>query len=89
MVVRRDALLWLESARDDVEVPNLLGAGRCLRSAFLTQQAADRALKALFFTVGREEPKAAYSDRTMLKEHGFTLPKVLEEHPSMLTNTTL
>ncbi|MCS7141854.1 MAG: HEPN domain-containing protein [Candidatus Nitrosocaldus sp.] len=88
MVVRRDALLWLESARDDVEdAKRMFDAGRYFRAAFLAQQAAEKALKALFFTVRREEPPRLHTVTelyAMLKEHGFTLPKGLEEQLSML-----
>ncbi len=55
---------------------------RWFRTAFYAQQAVEKALKALFFIVRREEPSHLYVVTelySMLREAGFTLPRELEE----------
>lgn len=86
--VRREALLWLEASMDDVEdARQLFNAKRYFRSAFFAQQAVEKALKALFFIVRREEPPRLHTVTElymMLKEHGFSLPSDLDEQISIL-----
>ncbi|MEM1958519.1 MAG: HEPN domain-containing protein [Candidatus Nitrosocaldus sp.] len=64
----------------------MFNAGRYFRAAFLAQQAVEKVLKALFFTVRREEPPRLHTVTelySMLKEHGFSLSE-LEQQLSML-----
>ncbi|MEM4340360.1 MAG: HEPN domain-containing protein [Candidatus Nitrosocaldus sp.] len=86
--MRREALLWLEAAKDDIDdAKHMFNAGRYFRAAFLAQQAVEKVLEALFFTVRREEPSRLHTVTelySMLKEHGFSLPSDLEQQLSML-----
>lgn len=86
--MRREALLWLEAARDDIDdAKHMFNAGRYFRAAFLAEQAVEKVLEALFFTVRREEPPRLHTVTelySMLKEHGFSLPSDLEQQLSML-----
>lgn len=55
--------------------------GRWFRVAFFSQQAVEKALKALFFIVRREEPPKVHSVTelySMLRENGFRLREDLE-----------
>ncbi len=57
MPVRREALLWLEEARYDLEDAELaLEAGRWSRVTFFSHQAVEKALKALWVQVRRTPP---------------------------------
>jgi len=82
-VVRREVLLWIRAAREDlVDAEDALKRGRWFRAAFFAQQVVEKAFKALFFIVRREEPPKIHTVTelyTMLKESGFTLPSELEQ----------
>ncbi|MEB3851473.1 MAG: HEPN domain-containing protein [Desulfurococcales archaeon] len=82
-MARREALLWLGAAGEDLEdAVDALGRGRWFRAAFFAQQAAGKALKALFFVVRREEPPKIHTVTELyrlLREAGFRLPRDLEE----------
>ena len=82
-MARREALLWLRAAEEDlVDARDALERGRWFRAAFYAQQAAEKALKALFFVVRREEPPRIHTVTElyrMLAEAGFRLPAGLEE----------
>jgi len=80
--MRREALLWLKAAREDLEdAEDALSRGRWFRAAFFAQQAVEKALKALFFIVRREEPPRMHTVTELymlLREEGFALPQQLE-----------
>ncbi|WP_291766413.1 HEPN domain-containing protein [Caldivirga sp. UBA161] len=80
--MRRESLLWIRAAEDDlIDAEIMLKASRWFRVAFHAQQAVEEALKALFFIVRREEPPKIHTITElyrMLKESGFTLPSDLE-----------
>ena len=80
--MRREALLWLKAAREDLEdAEDALSRGRWFRAAFFAQQAVEKALKALFFIVRREEPPRVHTVTELymlLREEGFALPQQLE-----------
>lgn len=80
--MRREALLWLRAAREDLEdAEDALSRGRWFRAAFYAQQAVEKAFKALLFKVRREEPPKICTVTelyVLLKEGGFTLPRQLE-----------
>ena len=82
-MVRREVLLWIRAAREDlVDAEDALKRGRWFRAAFFSQQVVEKAFKALFFIVRREEPPKIHTVTelyTMLKESGFTLPSELEQ----------
>ncbi len=82
-MARREALLWLSAAEDDlVDARDALRRRRWFRAAFFAQQAVEKALKALFFVVRREEPPRIHTVTElyrMLAEAGFRLPRELEE----------
>ena len=82
-MIRREVLLWIEAAKEDlVDANDAMSRGRWFRAAFFSQQAVEKALKALFFIVRREEPPHIHTVTELyrsLKEEGFTLPKDLEE----------
>jgi HEPN domain-containing protein len=50
--LRREAQRWLKQARDDLEAAQILAdASRYAQACFLSQQAAEKALKALWFSL--------------------------------------
>ena len=81
--MRREVKLWMGAAYEDLEDAKIaLERKRWFRAAFFSQQAVEKALKALFFIVRREEPPKIHTVTElylMLKEAGFSLPKDLEE----------
>lgn len=81
--MRREVELWVKAAEEDIKDAELaLSAGRWFRAAFFSQQAVEKALKALFFVVRREEPPRVHVVTelyALLREVGFTLPESLEE----------
>jgi len=80
---RREAELWLKSAREDLlDCEDMLVRGRYFRAAFFAHQAVEKMLKALFFTVRRENPPHIHTVTELyrlLKEAGFSLPQDVEE----------
>jgi len=76
-------LLWVRAGREDLaDAEDALNRGRWFRAAFFAQQAVEKALKALFFVVRREEPpriRTVTELYAMLKESGFALPPELEQ----------
>jgi len=81
--VRREAQLWLKAAHEDLTDANdALSRRRWFRAAFFAQQAVEKAFKALFFVIRREEPPKIHTVTELyllLKENGFMLPSDLEE----------
>ncbi len=75
--MRREALLWLASAEEDLEDAKIaFELGRWFRVAFFSQQAVEKALKALFFVVLRREPPKTHIITELykqLREAGFRL----------------
>ena len=54
-MIRREVLLWIEAAKEDlVDANDAMSRGRWFRAAFFSQQAVEKALKALFFIVRRK-----------------------------------
>jgi HEPN domain-containing protein len=80
--MRREVRLWIDAAKEDLfDADDAMRRGRWFRAAFLSQQAVEKALKALFFYVRREEPPHMHTVTELyrlLKEAGFTLPPDLE-----------
>ena len=83
MKVRREALLWLKMAEEDLEDgAEALKRKRWFRTAFYAQQAAEKAFKALFFPVRREDSPHLHTVTelyTLLKEANFNLPEEIEK----------
>ena len=83
MTVRREVLLWLEAAREDLEDAEIaIERRRWFRAAFFAQQAVEKALKALYPLVLRREPPKIHTVTELYKElrrGGFKLPPRLEE----------
>jgi HEPN domain-containing protein len=81
--MRREARLWMEAAKEDLfDAGDALRRGRWFRVAFFSHQAVEKALKALFFVVRREEPPHVHTVTELyrpLKDAGFVLPPELEE----------
>ncbi len=81
--MRREVVLWLKSAEDDIFDAKLsLNNKRYFRTAFFAQQAAEKSLKALFFVVKKEEPPKLHTVTELyreLKKGGFNLPDDVEE----------
>ncbi len=75
--MRREALLWLASAEEDLEDAKIaFELGRWFRVAFFSQQAVEKALEALFFVVLRREPPKTHIITELykqLREAGFRL----------------
>ena len=86
--MRREARLWLRAAYEDLEdAEDAIKRKRWFRAAFYAQQAVEKAFKALFFIVRREEPPHIHAVTelyTGLREAGFRLPEDLEEQLYML-----
>ena len=76
-------MLRVGAAREDlVDAEDALKRGQWFRAAFFAQQAVEKAFKALFLIVRREEPPRIYTVTelyAMLKEPGFTPPSELEQ----------
>ena len=81
--MRREVKLWLKSAEDDIYDAELfLKNSRFFRTAFFSQQGVEKALKAMFFVVKRQEPPKLHTVTELyweLKESGFSLPERLEK----------
>ncbi|MEM1643560.1 MAG: HEPN domain-containing protein [Desulfurococcaceae archaeon] len=81
--MRKEIELWIKAADEDLEDAEIaLSKGRWFRAAFFSQQAVEKAFKALFFIVRREEPPHIHVVTELymlLKESGFSLPKNSEE----------
>ncbi|MCS7136852.1 MAG: HEPN domain-containing protein [Candidatus Caldarchaeum sp.] len=81
--MRREASLWLESAKEDLfDSRDALTRSRFFRAAFFAQQAVEKALKALYFVVRNENPPQIHTVTELysqLKQAGFSLPPQLEE----------
>ena len=75
--MRKEALLWLAAAEEDLEDAKIaFDMGRWFRTAFFSQQAVEKALKALFFVILRREPPKTHVITELykqLKEAGFSL----------------
>ena len=89
MPLRREVFPWLKTAEEDLaDAEDALARGRWFRVAFFAQQAVEKALKALFFIVRREEPPRTRSIPDLyfkLKEAGFRLPEDLEQQIYVLS----
>ncbi|WP_290898784.1 HEPN domain-containing protein [Ferroglobus sp.] len=81
--MRREVVLWLKSAEDDVYDAELFFKNsRYFRTAFFSQQAVEKALKAMFFIVKKEDPPKIHTVTELyseLKKSDFSLPKEIEE----------
>jgi len=77
-LVRREALLWLKAAEEDLEdAHDALGRRRWFRAAFFSHQAVEKALKALFFVILRRDPPKTHVISDLYRElrgAGFQLP---------------
>ena len=75
-------MLWLKAAEEDLaDAEDMLKRGRYFRAAFFAHQAVEKVLKALFFTVRREEPphiRTVTELYMLLNEKGFELPEEIE-----------
>ncbi len=82
-MVREEALLWIKAAEEDLFDAELAFKNkRWFRAAFFSQQAVEKALKALYFIVARKPPPHNHRVTVLyngLREHGFTLPQDLEK----------
>ncbi|MBO8182129.1 MAG: HEPN domain-containing protein [Archaeoglobus sp.] len=81
--MRREVILWLKSAEEDIyDAEFFLENSRFFRTAFFSQQGVEKALKALFFIVKRQEPPKLHTVTELyfeLKKNGFNLPEKLEK----------
>ncbi|ADC66543.1 HEPN domain protein [Ferroglobus placidus DSM 10642] len=81
--MRREVALWLKAAEDDVYDAELFFKNsRYFRTAFFSQQAVEKAFKAMFFIVKKEDPPKIHTVTELyaeLKKSGFNLPKEIEE----------
>jgi len=81
--MRREVRLWVEAAKEDLfDADDAIRRGRWFRAAFFSQQAVEKALKALFFVVRREEPPHIHTVTELyklLKDAGFSLQRDLED----------
>ncbi len=86
--MRREVLLWLRAAWEDLEDAELmLERGHWFRAAFFAQQAVEKALKALYPLLAGAEPPRLHSVTKLyrgLRERGFQLPGELEDKLYML-----
>jgi len=73
----------MEAAKEDLfDADDAIRRGRWFRAAFFSQQAVEKALKALFFVVRREEPPHIHTVTELyklLKDAGFSLQRDLED----------
>jgi len=73
----------VEAAKEDLfDADDAIRRGRWFRAAFFSQQAVEKALKALFFVVRREEPPHIHTVTELyklLKDAGFSLQRDLED----------
>ncbi len=81
--MRREVYLWMATAREDLkDAGDALERDRWFRTAFFSHQAVEKALRALFFIVRREDPPKIHTVTELywlLKEEGFVLPEGLEK----------
>ncbi len=80
--MRREAELWMRSAEDDVYDAKLsYDNKRYFRTAFFSQQAVEKVLKALFFVLKKEDPPKLHTVTELYKmlSPSFKLPAELEE----------
>ena len=77
-MVRREVLLWLRAAREDLfDAELMLEEARWFRAAWFSQQAAEKALKALFPLVAGREPPRLHSVAELarlLEREGLRFP---------------
>lgn len=77
--MRREAELWWRQAREDLQSAEVnLRAGRYYLVAFLSHQAVEKALKALYLEKLRESPGATHSLVSLGKKVG--IPEELFPH---------
>ncbi len=81
--MRREVALWIKSAEEDIaDAETFFNNSRYFRTAFFSQQATEKVLKALFFVVKKEEPPKIHTVTElyrMLEQSGFKLPEELEK----------
>ena len=67
--MRRVVVLWLKSAEDDIYDAELFFKNsRYFRTAFFSQQAVEKALKAMFFIVKKEDPPKIHTVTELYSE---------------------
>lgn len=81
--VRREAELWLKSAEEDCfDAEVFYRNGRYFRTAFFAQQAVEKALKAMFIVMAREDPPKIHTVtelyRLLVEKSTFRLPEEIE-----------
>ncbi len=80
--MRREVRLWLGMSLEDLkDAKIMLNLKRYFRAAFFSQQSVEKAFKALFFVVRRENPPHLHTVTELyrlLNEAGFSLPERLE-----------
>ncbi len=80
--MRREVVLWLKSAEDDIYDAELFFKNSRYFRTFFSQQAIEKALKAMFFIVKKEDPPKIHTVTELyseLKKSDFSLPKEIEE----------
>jgi len=82
--MRREAQLWLRSAEEDYfDAEVFYRNGRYFRTAFFAQQAVEKALKAMFIVMAREDPPKMHTVtelyRLLTEKSTFRLPEEIEK----------
>lgn len=81
-MTRRESRLWLQAAIEDLEdAEYAMERGRWFRAAFFSQQAVEKALKALYPVILRREAPKIHTVTELYRElagSGFRLPEDLE-----------
>jgi HEPN domain-containing protein len=87
--MREEALVWFrEAVRDCLTAKMLLEAGVFHSSAFFSHQAAEKALKSLFFVLARKEPPKRHNLLELyreLRQYGVELSPQLVEGLAVVT----
>ncbi len=88
VLVREEVELWIEAAKEDLYDAELaISNKRWFRAAFYSQQAVEKAFKALYMLLVREPPPYTHRVTVLyssLREKGFKLPSDLEEKIAVL-----
>ncbi|MDK2796121.1 MAG: hypothetical protein PWQ22_1018 [Archaeoglobaceae archaeon] len=82
--MRREAQLWLKSAEEDYfDAEAFYKSKRYFRTAFFAQQAVEKALKAMFIVIAREDPPKIHTVtelyRILTERSNFRLSEEIEE----------
>lgn len=87
-IMRREARLWIESAKLDLEdAKKFIELERWFRAAFFSQQCVEKILKALYYIVRKEPPPHIHTITELylgIREAGYKFPDRIEKELPIL-----